>query len=364
MRVEGEWSGLVNKSVTAEQPGVVILFGSGETSPSGRKVHDWVMQRIAPPIRVAVLETPAGFQPNSALVAEKMAEFVRQHLQNHEPQVTVVPARKRNTPFSPDEPEIVAPLLQANVFFWGPGSPTYAVRQLSDSLAWQIMIARHRLGAAMVMASAAVIAASAQALPVYEIYKVGADLHWCEGLDFFGAYGLSLVLVTHWNNTEGGEELDTSHGFVGRARFEELLTLLPSPATVIGIDEHTALVMDVEAGSCQVMGLGGVTLLGEGGARSFLAGESFPMTELGPFQMAEPDAGIPRDVWERVLAGRGQAQVGAAPQPPPEVQALVEQREAARARRDWATSDDLRDQIAALGWEVRDTPSGSELAPL
>lgn len=348
----------------SEQPGLVILFGSGETSASGRKVHDWLMQRLAPPIRVAVLETPAGFQPNSATVAEKMADFMRVHLQNYDPQVTVVPARKRGTPFSPDNLQIVAPLLEANEFFWGPGSPTYAARQLRDSLAWQIMVARHRLGAAMVMASAAVIAASARALPVYEIYKAGADLHWCEGLDFFGAYGLSLVLVTHWNNTEGGEELDTSHGFIGRARFEELLTVLPSPATVIGIDEHTAVVMDLEARACKVMGLGGITVLREGDEGRLPAGDSFSVTELGPFRMAEPDEGIPVDVWERVVAARDQAQAQAASQPPPEVLSLVEQREAARMQRDWVTSDELREQIAALGWEVRDTRSGPEVTPL
>lgn len=216
----------------------------------------------------------------------------------------------------------------------------------------------------MVMASAAAIAAGVQALPVYEIYKAGADLHWCEGLDFFGAYGLSLVLVTHWNNTEGGEELDTSHGFVGRARFEELLTVSPCPATVMGIDEHTAAVMDLRARTCNVMGLGGITLLREGDERHLSAGSSFPITELGPFRMAEPDEGIPADVWESVLAAREQAQAEAASQPPPEVLSLVEQREAARVQRDWGTSDELRDQIAALGWEVRDTRSGPEVRPL
>jgi hypothetical protein len=72
------------------------------------------MDRLAPPVRVAILETPAGFQPNSELVAGKMAEFVSRRLQNYHPQVTVVPARKRGTPFSPDEPDVVAPLLHAN----------------------------------------------------------------------------------------------------------------------------------------------------------------------------------------------------------------------------------------------------------
>jgi cysteinyl-tRNA synthetase len=39
---------------------------------------------------------------------------------------------------------------------------------------------------------------------------------------------------------------------------------------------------------------------------------------------------------------------------------LLEQRAAARAARDFATSDRLRDELAALGVEVRDTPEGQE----
>ncbi|MGB9880541.1 MAG: CysS/YqeB C-terminal domain-containing protein, partial [Anaerolineae bacterium] len=51
-------------------------------------------------------------------------------------------------------------------------------------------------------------------------------------------------------------------------------------------------------------------------------------------------------------------------QPPPEVLALLHEREVARHQRDWATADALREHIAAMGWEVRDTPTGPELVPL
>jgi cysteinyl-tRNA synthetase len=44
-----------------------------------------------------------------------------------------------------------------------------------------------------------------------------------------------------------------------------------------------------------------------------------------------------------------------------EVLALVRQRNAARAARNWKLSDQLRDQLKALGFEVRDTPKGTEL---
>jgi cysteinyl-tRNA synthetase len=53
----------------------------------------------------------------------------------------------------------------------------------------------------------------------------------------------------------------------------------------------------------------------------------------------------------------------AAPEPPDEVKALSEARERARAERDWAEADRLRERLWSLGWEVRDGPDGPELLP-
>jgi cysteinyl-tRNA synthetase len=49
---------------------------------------------------------------------------------------------------------------------------------------------------------------------------------------------------------------------------------------------------------------------------------------------------------------------------PEQVHDLAEERERAREERDFAAADRLRDEIVALGWEVRDGPSGFELLPL
>jgi cysteinyl-tRNA synthetase len=43
---------------------------------------------------------------------------------------------------------------------------------------------------------------------------------------------------------------------------------------------------------------------------------------------------------------------------PSEVRELAERRARARAERDFGTSDRLRDELAALGWEMRDEPGG------
>jgi cysteinyl-tRNA synthetase len=48
---------------------------------------------------------------------------------------------------------------------------------------------------------------------------------------------------------------------------------------------------------------------------------------------------------------------------PPELVALAEQREAARASRDFEEADRLREEIEQQGWEVRDVPGGFELVP-
>jgi hypothetical protein len=346
-----------------EGAGLVVLFGSGETSASGRQVFDWLFHQLPAPIRVAILETPAGFELNTAQVAGRICDFLCHHLQNHDLQITVVPARKRGTPYSPDEPDIVAPILGSDVIFLGPGSPTYAVRQLVGSLAWQTLLACHRSGAAIVLASAAAIAAGARALPVYEIYKVGEDVHWRHGLDLFGAYGLRLVFVPHWNNNDGGADLDTSHCYMGQARWGPLLDLLPPDLTVVGIDEATALVIDLAASTCTVLGSGGVSVLGDGTDQRFQSGATYPLDLLGSLHQPEPEAGLPREVWEQVRDAYTQLQTDPAPLPPPEIIALLEQRETARVGQDWATADALREQIRKAGWQVADTPRGPQLAP-
>ncbi|HEU0275351.1 MAG TPA: cysteine--tRNA ligase [Candidatus Udaeobacter sp.] len=49
---------------------------------------------------------------------------------------------------------------------------------------------------------------------------------------------------------------------------------------------------------------------------------------------------------------------------PKEVALLAKEREDARRGKDWKRSDELRDRLSALGWQVRDTKEGQKLAPL
>ena len=338
--------------------GQIAFLGSGETSLAGGRIFETLARDLPQPLKVAILETPAGFELNSDQVAGRVAEFMGNRLQNYKPQIDVIPARKRGTDFSPDDPEILEPLLKADMIFMGPGSPTYAVRQLKDSLAWNIIRARHRLGATLVFASAATISIGAWALPVYEIFKVGEDVYSVPGLDLFADLGLTLSIIPHWNNAEGGIDLDTSRCFVGLDRFNQWCGTLPPENTTLGLDEHTGLIMDFQTGECQVLGVSSVSLVRECDPEIYAAGASFPLSELGEIRHPQPlEAGIPAEVWELVTA----ANEAEEDTPSDEVKALAEQRQKAREEKNWAESDRLRDEIAALGWAVQDTPEGVKL---
>jgi len=337
--------------------GMIALLGSGETSLAGGRVFEALAQQLPHPLKIAILETPAGFELNSPQVAQRVADFLLSRLQNHSPQVTVVPARKRGTPDSPDEPSSLEGLFHAGMIFMGPGSPTYAVRQLKGSLAWDILRERHRQGAALVFSSAATIAVGGRVLPVYEIFKVGEDITAPPGLDLFSDFGLELSCIPHWNNTDGGSDVDTSRCFVGMERFAEWRRLLPPAHTTIGLDEHTALVMDFAAGACRVSGISSVSILGACNPVIHPAGSAFPLADLGHVSHP-PENGIRSQVRELLQAAGG---VDAQSVVPPEVQEMLRLRQEARQRRDWSASDRLRDGIAARGWLVQDTPDGQQL---
>jgi hypothetical protein len=338
--------------------GQIAFLGSGETSLAGGRIFEILARALPQPLRIAVLETPAGFELNSHQVAGRVGDFMKTRLQNYTPTVDVIPARKRGTPFSPDEPAILRSLLYANLIFMGPGSPTYAVRQLQGSLAWDIVRARHRLGATLAFASAATVSVGAWAIPVYEIYKVGEDVHTKIGLNLFSDFGMHLSFVPHWNNAEGGDDVDTSRCFLGMERFDEWCKSLPAENTTVGLDEHTGLILDFESGQCEVSGVSSVSLVRDCDPKMYAAGAKFGFDELGSLRLPDPiDAGISAKVWEMVI--------NAPPldedKPSAEVLALADKRKQARTGKNWAESDRLRDQIAALGWTVQDTKDGQKL---
>ena len=341
---------------TYTQPGPIALFGSGETAPGGQKIFDFMFRLSPKSPKVSIIETPAGFELNSEQVASDVRDFIQHRLQNYKPRIQLIPARKKGTQFSPDDHEIAHPILKSDLIFMGPGSPSYAVRQLENSLTWEYILARHRLGAALAFSSATTVAISSAALPVYEIYKVGEDPHWKDGLDFFAHYGLPLVFIPHWNNKDGGDGLDTSRCYMGESRFQELKDQLPKDQVVIGIDENTGLVIDFQSACFHVVGQSNVTILREGSEQVIEAGSGIDLMELGDFNLCDPLAGISQTSWDQALSNQSELDTGT--RIPPQVIVLAEKREKARQSKDWDTADQLRQAIEALGWIIQDNPDG------
>jgi len=109
--------------------------------------------------------------------------------------------------------------------------------------------------------------------------------------------------------------------------------------------------------------------------RNLFRSESEPVGEWGRFESAlEDDFNTPEalavmhgwrdhDLLRRGLDVFGLASLAASDEAPAEVVELARAREEARASRDFAEADRLRDELAARGWEVRDAADGFRLVP-
>lgn len=332
--------------------GRVLLIGSGETAASGRAALDRVMRGHRALVRLAILETPAGFQPNSAAVAGRIAAFARDRLVEHRVEPIVVAARRRDGPGGANDPVHLEAISAADVIFVGAGSPTYAVRHLRGTRLWTAILDRWRAGASLVLASAAAVAVGAHCLPVYEIFKVGEDPTWRGGLDLLGELGLELAIVPHWDNAEGGVGLDTSRCFVGVARFAILTDALLATATVLGIDEHTSMLLDPAAVDGVVLGRRGITIVSDGIARRVVAGERIGFDALGGTAVTRK---VPREAHQEPAP--------ASVSPPPDIVELSVRRQEARRRGDWQIADEIRRRLGERGWTVADAPDGTRLSP-
>jgi hypothetical protein len=379
--------------------GRLILMGSGELAPGMVSVHREGIA-AAGADRVVVVDSPFGFQENVAQLTER----IRDHFATSLGRQTVVARYRR-----PSEGEAVretfrAVLGEARYVFAGPGSPSYALARWEEAGCGPILRRLLREGATVTLASAAALTAGVATIPVYEIYKVGQDPFWLDGLDLTRPFGFSLAVVPHWNNREGRDH-DTSHCYIGTTRFERLRAELA--VGVMGIDEHTAAILDLEQGTVEVAGAGGVTVEGEGQAR-LEAGDSLTLDRLAGLlgtslrsevQSSEPapppdldDAFASRRP-DRILDGLLALEAAAATDDVARahlrtaiartieharngladphqvvgafVEHLLELRAEARDTRDFSKADTIRDRLLAAGVEIHDTAEGTtwKLAP-
>ena len=235
-------------------------------------------------------------------------------------------------------------------------------------------------------------------------------------------------MIPHYDNSEGGTH-DTRYCYLGERRLRAMEDELDPETFVLGVDEHTALVLDLDAGSAQIRGRGGVTVRRAAGSRRIEAGTTVGIEQLRPDADADGTSAVApsqvpgsgrttsepatsplledtdrlattfrealaaadatravgaaleldqlivdyaadtlqsdeldraratlRDMIVRLGDAAGQGLVDPATRIAPYVSLLLDEREQARQRRDFARADRLRDALTDAGITVRDTP--------
>ena len=409
-------------------PRILTIMGSGETAPTMMKHHRELIARFPGTPKAVVLDTPYGFQENSAELASKAVEYFRKSV-GHPIEIAGLTRLHGQDTLTVEQG--LARVRQADYVFAGPGSPTYALRQWAGTSVPDIVRGKMRTGGAVTFASAAALTLGRYTVPVYEIYKVGDDPSWLEGLDVLGEIGLNVAVIPHYDNAEGGHH-DTRFCYLGEHRLAMLEEQLPADAHVIGVDEHTGVILDLDSNTATVIGNSTITVRIKGRSTIHNSGDVISIDALRdpatgatniPIQVtppntlqAEPEkdstslandtqiaersfneamsagdaAGAARAVlslesaihaWSAdtlqgeemdnahaalrsMIVRLGDAAVGGLADPrdalDPIMNVLLELRSAVRADKRYDLSDLIRDRLAAVRIEVRDTPQGVE----
>ena len=316
---------------------VLAIMGSGETSPTMVTVHKALVAGMGgQPAGALLLQTPYAFQENCADISARARQYFDRSVGLT---VSIFPDDDEHAspgagPASPGAPAAeaarLAPLRTAGWVFSGPGSPTYALARWDASGVSQALRDRIAAGHSLtVMASAAAATIGCATLPVYEIYKAGADPHWLGGLDLLGLLDLPVALIPHYNNTEGGTH-DTRYCYLGERRLARMERELPAGAAVLGVDEHTAAVLDLAAGTLAVTGRGTVTVRRAAQSTVLPAGTRLSLADLRRLIRGEARApaaaGTPSDASGSDESRDDESTGSAAPLPLPELTALARER--------------------------------------
>lgn len=256
--------------------GTIALVGSGELSGTMVETHKMLLSRPGSRGKALFLDTPAGFQENVGLISRRAIEYFATQVRHD---MEIASFKSAESAALPGAEQVYRLIGDAGFVLFGPGSPTYTVRQLKETPIPALLGAMVARGGCLVAASAAALTAGRYTLPVYEIYKVGEPLHWVEGLNVLGHLGLELVVIPHWNNAEGGNH-DTRFCYMGQKRFRALEAQLPTDTTILGIDEHTACILDFTAREAAVEGLGVVTIRRRGAEQRLARGERITFEQL------------------------------------------------------------------------------------
>jgi len=356
--------------------GIIALLGSGETAPGMTRIHRDLLSRLEPKLGVTI-DTSYGFQENVAEMTQKLVDYFQTSLN-----LAMKPLSFTSFDSATSlERELFKQLVrESNYVFAGPGSPSYAVAQWSRLGLGDDLEAVLRNNGTVIFSSAAALSLGKFAAPIYEIYKAGAEPYWIDALNLLALAGLNCVVIPHFDNKEG-EGYDTSCCYLGLRRLEILESQLPAGTATLGIDEHTAVIIDLEQGTLSVQGRANAHWR-MNGAEMLLENESVtPLSQLQGFsptvaskdievQSTEPQS--PAELAEAISSGSDSAPSYLAKlvlmaetggegfiDPSSIVEGILAARVQARSDGNYQLGDDLRDILTRAGIEIKDGANGT-----
>ncbi|MEU8592384.1 hypothetical protein AB0D07_01420 [Streptomyces globisporus] len=262
--------------------GLLVLMGSGETSPTMVTLHRELAAHLGGDADAVILETPYGFQVNRDDISARAREYFRRSvgLSTAVAPDTHADGPSAGAPGTGEADKVRDLVRRADWVFSGPGSPSYALGRWHTLRLGEILRERVARGHGVtVMASAAACTVGFAALPVYEVYKAGHPPAWLTGLDLLGALGLPVAVIPHYDNAEGGTH-DTRFCYLGEPRLAALEQELPEGSAVLGIDEHTAVIVDLATSLVRVWGRGVMTIRRRGASVLVPGGTTLPLEQL------------------------------------------------------------------------------------
>lgn len=370
-------------------------MGSGETSPTMVTPHQQILKDISG--TKLILDTPYGFQEN----ADELTVRIQSYFEVNVGQSTKAIQLRSKNDKPTDLANAIAAINNSEWVFTGPGSPTYALETWRQSGAGEALKALLTRGT-LVVSSAAALTVGTHTMPVYEMYKVGSDPYWVEGLNLLGvATGLRAAVIPHFNNAEGGTH-DTRYCYIGERRIRNLESQLPTDVFILGIDEHTGVRFDIDSKSATIFGKGAMTVRMGGKEWKVEAGKTVQFEEIqshaGTRLATAPgvsesvlsakkveemlDSGdvnsaveallnidkIERDIDTRAQVHALVTRLGELAANPkvdiativgPYIEALLTARESARKQGNWSEADAIRDKLIELRVSIKDSKDGS-----
>jgi hypothetical protein len=256
------------------RPRLLALMGSGETAPTMARVHRQLVESLgAPPVDAVLLDSPYGFQENAGEISLRTIGHFRNlqiplHVASWCAADDVLPRERA-----------LARINDADYVFAGPGSPTYALGVWENSRLRDVLVDKLTHGGCVAFSSAAAATLGVATVPVYEIYKVGAAPYWAQGIDLLAQLGLRAAVIPHYDNAEGGTH-DTRCCYLGERRLRLMESMLDADTVILGVDEHTAAVFDLDTDTVTVLGRATLTVRRQAVDTVFPSGATVAIDEL------------------------------------------------------------------------------------